>query len=267
MAEPAHARSVWVRRTGPVLVVTLDRPDKRNAVDAAMSAELEVAFDELEADPALRVGILAGTGPVFCAGNDLFEGSGRLSPRTGEYGLIRRPRTKPVLAAVDGPALGGGFELVLACDLVVASRRASFALPEGTRGRVPAAGGLFRGADRLPRNVVVEMMLAGARLEAERAHTLGLVNRLVEPGQALAAAIDLALDVCGSAPTSTAAVLAALRRLDAEHEASGWRVSAEAQAAVSGTPERAEGTNAFLERRPPSWTPDRDNALLGLEAR
>ena len=261
MPEAQTRDVVQVRRAGPVMVVTLDRPEKRNAVNAAMTGALALAFDELEARTDLRVGVLEGAGPVFCAGSDLVEGAGRSTSSGGEYGFVRRPRTKPVVAAVEGPALGGGFELVLACDLVVAARGASFSLPEATRGRVPNAGGLFRGAGRLPRNVALELMLAGTRLDAERAHALGLVNRLVEPGEALAVALDLALDVCGSAPGSVEAVLAALRALDAEREAAGWRVTGDSVAALRGSAERVEGNAAFHERRPPSWSPDRDDVL------
>ena len=258
MTEDASNDPVRIRLAGPVMVVTLDRPDKRNAVNAAMTAALDAAFQRLEDDSDLRVAVLEGSGPVFCAGSDLVEGPGSATRAGGEYGLIRRARSKPVVAAVEGPALGGGFELVLACDLVVASHNATFSLPEATRGRVPNAGGLFRGGDRLPRNVALELMVAGASLSAERAYQLGLVNRLVEPGMALAVAARLALDVCGSAPGSVQAVLTALRSLVAEQEAVGWRVTAETLVAVSGSAERAEGKEAFLQRRPPSWSPDRD---------
>ena len=178
--------SVRAERRGQVLVVTLDRPGKRNAIDAAMTACLSAAFDRFEEDPRLRVAILAANGTVFCAGSDLVTGPGQPTASGGEYGLIRRRPLKPVIAAVEGPAIGGGFELVLACDLVVAAKGAYFCLPEATRGRVANAGALFRAGARLPRNLATELLIADACLTAERAFHVGLVNRLVEPGQALA---------------------------------------------------------------------------------
>lgn len=258
MTEDASTDVVKVRLAGPVMVVTLDRPEKRNAVNAAMTAALDAAFQKLEDESDLRVAVLEGAGPVFCAGSDMVDGPGPATQAGGEYGFIRRARSKPVIAAVEGPALGGGLELVLACDLVAASHSATFSLPEATRGRVPNAGGLFRGADRLPRNVALELMVAGGRLSAERAFQLGLVNRLVAPGTALVGALGLALDVCGSAPGSVRAVLHALRRLEAEQEAAGWKATAETIADVSVSAEWAEGNDAFFNRRPPRWSPDRD---------
>ena len=247
------ADTVRVEAVGPVLVVTLDRPAKRNAVDAATTAALDAAFARLDADPDLRVGVLAATGPVFCAGSDLVDGPGAPTPAGGEYGVIRRARDKPVVAAVDGPAVGGGFELVLACDLVVASRAASFSLPEGIRGRIANAGALFRAADRLPRSVATELLLTGGTLGAERAHELGLVNRLVGPGAVVDAARGLALEICGSAPGSVTAVLAALRDVDAAREQAGWTATERASAAIAGSPDWTEGTAAFRERRTPRW--------------
>lgn len=253
---------VRVEATGPVLVVTLDRPDRRNAVSAAMTAGLDAAFERLATDDDLRVAVLAAEGPVFCAGSDLVERPGGSTPRGGEYGFIRRRRTKPVVAAVQGPALGGGFELVLACDLVVASTSAWFSLPEAGRGRVPNAGGLFRAADRLPRNVALELLVAGGRLQAQRAYELGLVNRLVAGGTVdtmdttdtvLEEAVRLAQGVCGSAPGAVAAVLDAVRAIDDGVSAAGWQATATALERTLGSSERAEGDLAFTERLPPRW--------------
>ncbi|QSE88193.1 enoyl-CoA hydratase/isomerase family protein [Rhodococcus pseudokoreensis] len=245
--------AVRVRAVGPVLQVTLDRPHKRNAVDPAMTLGLEAAFARLEADPDLRVCVLAAAGDFFCAGSDLVLGAGPHTADGGQYGMIRRSRTKPLVAAVDGPALGGGFEMVLAADLVVASCNAWFALPEGARGRLPGAGGLMRAPARLPRNVAVEMMLTGARLDAARAYDLGLVNRLVEPGAVLRTAFDLALDAIASAPESVAQILRGLERIEEPGEELGWGVTAEAMDVVRGSSDHTEGTAAFVERRPPRW--------------
>ncbi|GAA1948040.1 crotonase/enoyl-CoA hydratase family protein [Nocardioides panacihumi] len=258
---------VRVEVTGPVLVVTLARPAKRNAIDPATTHALDDAFNRLEDDPALRVGVLAADGPVFCAGSDLVAGAGPHTTRGGQYGVVRRVRSKPLVAAVDGPALGGGFELVLAADLVVASRAAWFALPETIRARVPAAGGLHRGPARLPRNVAVELMLTGGRLEAERAHALGLVNRLVAPGMVLPAALELALDACAGAPSAVARLMRGLRETEEHGEATGWASTAAAMEAQLVSEDRAEGNAAFLERRAPRWAPDDDvrRAVLGRQ--
>ncbi|MDT9592154.1 enoyl-CoA hydratase-related protein [Nocardioides zeae] len=247
--------SAVVTRVGPVPVVELDRPHRRNAIDAATTAALDAAFDRLEDDPTLRAAVLGGRGPAFCAGSDVIDGPGTPTARGGWYGVVRRGPLKPVVAAVDGPALGGGFELVLACDLVVASTAASFGLPEATRARLALAGGLFRAADRLPRNVATELLLTGGRLDAARAHALGLVNRLVAPGDALATAVALATDLCrDAAPTSVEETLRVTRRLDAAAEADAWAATAAAAERVAASPDRAEGTAAFRERRAPRWT-------------
>lgn len=255
MTDPSVVR---VEARGPVLVVTLDRPAKRNAVSAAMTSQLDAALDRLDHDDTLRVAVLAAEGPVFCAGSDLVEGPGEPTRLGGEYGVVRRRRSKPVVAAVQGPALGGGFELVLACDLVVAASTASFSLPEASRGRVANAGGLFRTFDRLPRNVAMELLVADGRLGATRAHDLGLVNRLSEPGHVLADALALAREICGAAPGSVAEVLDAAHVLGAAGEIAGWDVTALALARTIDSDDRAEGDRAFAERRPPRWTHDAD---------
>lgn len=250
--------AVRVEHRGPVLLITLDRPAKRNAVDEAMTLALDAAFDRFDDDPSVRVGVLAAAGPFFCAGSDLVAGAGPHTARGGQYGLVRRPRRKPLVAAVAGPALGGGFEMVLAADLVVAAHDAWFALPETTRGRVPAAGGLLRAPDRLPRNVAVELMLTGGRLDAERAHALGLVNRLVARDAVLRAALELALATCASAPQAVEQMLAGLEEIDAPAAEVGWGVTQAAMSTLLVSADRSEGNAAFVERRPPRWLPDDD---------
>ncbi len=181
-----------------VLVVRIEREEKRNAIDQAIADGIGAALDRLDDDPDLWVGIVTGTPTVFSAGSDLAssrDGSAR-TERGGEYGVIRRDREKPLIAAVEGPALGGGFEIVLACDLVVAARTASFGLPEVKRGLVPTCGGLFRTPRALPLNVAKEMLLTGDRLSPERAYALGLVNVVSEPGEAVAGALALAARIC-----------------------------------------------------------------------
>lgn len=253
MAEPGPVR-VEVR--GPVLLVTLARPEKRNAVDEAVTLALDAAFDRFDDDPELRVAVLAADGAFFCAGSDLVSGAGPHTERGGMYGVIQRRRTKPLVAAVSGPALGGGFELVLAADLVVAARSAWFALPETTRGRVPAAGGLFRAPERLPRNLAVELMLTAAHLAAPRAHELGLVNRLVDdPADVLPVALELALATCVSAPEAVHQLYLGLHALGAAGDEVGWSTTHTAMTTLLSSEDRSEGNAAFVERRAPRWVP------------
>src|SRR5947208_4042830 len=195
---------------GRIAVITIRRPEARNAVNGDVAAGIEAAIDRLESSADAWVGILTGEGPVFSAGADLKAisagGAGGLQTERGGFGgITRRERTKPLVAAVDGPALAGGCEIALACDLIVASRQAAFGLPEVKRSLVAAAGGLFRLPRALPRNVALEIVLTGDPIDAERAHALGLANQLVEPGQALDAAIALAERICANAPLAVRA--------------------------------------------------------------
>lgn len=238
---------------GPIKVIRLQRVAKRNAIDREMAEAIEAALNHLEDDPALRVGIVTGSAAVFSAGTDLASAADLLMPRGGEYGVIRRIRDKPLVAAVEGLALGGGMEIVLACDLVVASSTASFGLPESRRGLVATCGGLFRTLRALPPNVARELLLAGRYLDAERAHQFGLVNELVPPGEALSRALNLAADVCLSAPDATRATLHAMREVVAVEEAQGWLATERALAQVLDGTDAAEGITAFLERRAPAW--------------
>jgi enoyl-CoA hydratase/carnithine racemase len=245
---------VAVEQRDRVLVVRMDREDKRNAVDAAMTAELSAALDRLEDDDELWVGVLTGGPGVFSAGTDLVAGAGEPTPRGGPYGVVRRARTKPLVAAVEGLALGGGMELVLACDLVVAGRGAEFGLPEVARGLVATCGGLFRGPRALPLNVARELVLTGDRLPAGRAERLGFVNVLADDGGALAAALDLAERICRNAPVGVRASLAAVEETVARDDDLGWAATERATAAVRASADAREGVAAFAEKRPPVWT-------------
>lgn len=239
---------------GSVLLVRLQREAKRNAIDLELAQGIEAALDRLEDDPALRVGVITGTSSVFSAGTDLSAAADLRMPRGGEYGVVRRRRDKPLVAAVEGPALGGGMEIVLVCDLVVASNTATFGLPEAQRGLVPTCGALFRTMETLPRSIAHELLLTGRRLNAARALHYGLVNEVTEPGMALDRALALARDICTCAPGSIAASMTALRELRADQESHGWAATEAALAAVLAGPDAAEGIAAFLERRPPAWT-------------
>jgi enoyl-CoA hydratase/carnithine racemase len=230
------------------------RESKRNSVNRQLADELDAAFNLLEDDDDLWAGVLAGTGSVFCAGSDLTAGGDYCTERGGEYGLIRRQRRKPLIAAVEGPALGGGMELVLACDLVVASRTARFGLPEVSRGVVASSGALFMAPRGLPANVARELLLTGEPIDADRGYAVGLVNQVTEPGDAVAAAVALGMRICANAPVAVQASLVAVNRWLAAAEEFGWQVTADALATIGGSQDYKEGIAAFLEKRAPRWT-------------
>jgi enoyl-CoA hydratase len=240
-------------------LITINRPDARNAVNGDVASGIEEAVDRLEADDSLWVGILTGVPPVFCAGADLKEiNGGRMAslstPRGGFGGITRRKRTKPIVAAVDGPALAGGTEIALACDLIVASATATFGVPEVKRSLVASAGGLFRLPRKLPFNVAMELALTGDPIDAPRAHHFGLVNVLCEPGEAMAEARVLAARIEANAPVAVRATRHVVIAAMTEDEDAGWRLSAEAMARAMGSEDAKEGLMAFIEKRPPQWT-------------
>ena len=242
------------RRDGHVLVVSMQRQAKRNAIDRAMADALDAALSELDDDEDLWAGVLTGTPDVFSAGSDLTAGGDYVTGRGGEYGVIRRRRRKPLIAAVEGPALGGGLEIVLACDLVVASRTARFGLPEVGIGVVPTCAGLFRAPRALPLNVARQLILTGRPIGAPRAYDVGFVNVLSEPGGAVAEAVRLAQDICANAPVSVQACLAAVQEIVSADDELGWQKTGEALHAASHSADAREGVAAFLEKRPPVWT-------------
>ncbi|MCU1372987.1 MAG: Enoyl-CoA hydratase/isomerase [Actinomycetia bacterium] len=246
--------SVETSRHGRVLVITMRREEKRNALDEAITAGIDAAMNELEDDPELWCGILTGGERVFSAGADLAAGPGEPTERGGIVGLINRQRTKPLIAAVEGFALGGGLELILCCDLVVASTAATFGLPEAKRGLMPDFGGAFRISRVLPANVARELLLTAESLTAERAERLGFVNVLTEPGAALAGALALADKVCANAPVAIRESLAMVNGEVNGDESASWERSHAAHARLLATDDVREGVGAFFERRPPVWT-------------
>ncbi|MDA0160323.1 crotonase/enoyl-CoA hydratase family protein [Solirubrobacter ginsenosidimutans] len=250
--------SVRYEERGHVAVLTIDRPEARNAVNGDVARGIEEGLDRAEAS-GVRVAILTGVPPVFCAGADLKaigagEGHTLSTERGGFAGVTERVRTVPLIAAVDGPALAGGTEIVLACDLVVASETARFGIPEVKRGLIAGGGGLFRLGRVLPLNVAMEAALTGDPIDAPTAHRHGLVNALCAPGEALEAALALAERVAANAPIS---VLES-RRLVADtaglSEAEAWERTHAAAARVLATEDVKEGVRAFIERRDPVWT-------------
>jgi enoyl-CoA hydratase/carnithine racemase len=244
---------------GHVAVITINRPEARNAVNGDVATGIEEAIDKLEADDALWLGILTGVPPVFSAGADLKEinagRSANLYTRRGGFaGITRRERTKPIVAAVDGPALAGGTEITLACDLIVASSTATFGIPEVKRCLVAAAGGLFRLPRKLPFNLAMEMALTGDPIDAARAHHFGLVNVLCEPGQALVKAKELAQRIEANAPVAVRASRRVILQAMTEDEETGWRLSGEGMSEAMSSEDMTEGLTAFIEKRPPNWS-------------
>ena len=249
----AMSQLVDSARHGHVVIISIRREAKRNAVNQEIADGIDAALRELDADPDLWVGVLTGTVSVFSAGSDL-TGPGATTPDGGEYGMIRRDRRKPLIAAVEGIALGGGLEIVLACDLVVAARNAQFGLPEVRRGLLPTCGALFRAPRAMPLNLARELILTGDPIGAERAHAAGFVNVLCEPGEAVDAAVALAERLCQNAPLSVQACLGAVNALVGAGDGEGWDATAAALDSLLGTRDMAEGVQAFFEKRPPQWT-------------
>jgi enoyl-CoA hydratase/carnithine racemase len=238
---------------GRVLIVTIDRPEKRNAINAETAEGIDAALSRLDDDPGLWAGVLTGTDTVFCAGTDIRDGSGPGTERGGEYGVIRRRRIKPLIAAVEGVAFGGGFEIALACDLIVAATTARFGLPETRRGLVATSGALFRAMRALPLHVAKQLLITGDEIGAERGYQLGLVNYVTEPGQAVSTAVEVAEAICASSPISVRATLAAIASQLDDDDERGWQATSEASATVRAGRDMAEGVSAFFERRTPNW--------------
>lgn len=240
-------------RHGRVLVIRFNRANKRNAFDPALTVAVDNALNGFEDDPELWVAVLTGNGGGFSAGTDLRSGSGEPTERGGEYGVVRRRRRKRLIAAVEGFAYGGGMEIVLACDLVVAARNATFGLPEPRRGVIATCGGLFRAQRALPLNIAKEVLLTGDPLTAERAHQIGFVNVLADEGAAVDAAIALAERICRNAPISVRESLVAVERINSADDGQAWQITEDAKHATLSSKDALEGVTAFFERREPHW--------------
>lgn len=249
MEEP-----VLLTQHGATLVITLNRPEVRNAIDGAMAAGVAAALDRLDDDPSLAVGVLTGAGGTFSAGMDLkafLDGVLPDIPHRGLAGLTRTPPRKPLVAAVEGFAVGGGFELVLACDLVVAARGASFGFPEVKRGLIAGSGGLLRLPRAIPERVAMEYALTGDLLVAEEAHRWGLINRLCEPGAAVSDALALAESIACNGSLAVRTTKAIIAQAGEGSTESRWAFQDELLVAVVESPEAREGSEAFLQKREP----------------
>ncbi len=252
MSEQAVLRE----RRGRVLVITINRPERRNAVNAAVAQGIAAALDQLDDDSRLSVGVLTGAGRGFSAGMDLKAFAAGEVPHAGDRGfagITQRAARKPLIAAVEGFAVAGGLEVALACDLIVAARGARLGLPEVKRALVAAGGGLLRLPRTLPRNIAVELALTGDPISAERAHGLGLVNRLAAPGEALGEALELAAAIAVNAPLALEATKRILLESADWPEREFFARQNEISGPVFGSEDAREGARAFSEKRQPVW--------------
>jgi enoyl-CoA hydratase len=255
---------VTYQTRGKIALITLNRPEARNAVNGDVAAGLESAIDRLENDPDIWVGILLANTqgqdrPVFCAGADLKAissgAAASLNTKRGGFaGFVYRDRVKPVIVAVDGLATAGGCEIVLAADMVVATTRSAFGLAEATRNLIAGAGGLFRLPRAIGRANAMEVILTGQPLPAQRAYELGLLNRLVEPGQELESALELAGRVCAAAPLAVWASRRVVLAAAYESDEVLIEMTNREFAKILGSEDTKEGLSAFIEKRPPKWT-------------
>jgi enoyl-CoA hydratase len=248
---------VRTERIGTTLLITIDRPQARNAVNAAVAAGLTEALDLLESDPTLRAGVLTGADGTFSAGMDLkaaLNGESPEVPGRGFGGLTEAELSKPLIAAVEGWAMGGGFELALGCDLIVAAEDAKFGLPEVKRGLIAAGGGVIRLPKRIPYHLAMEFLLTGEPISAQRAGRLGLVNRVVTTGEAAAVALQLAEQLAANAPLALALVKNVVRAADGVPDTQAFAAQRAEMPRLMSSADVREGMQAFAERRVPQWT-------------
>ena len=255
--EPAAAGApVLTERRGNVLLITLNRPEVRNAVNAALAEGVAHSLDELDEDDGLSVGIITGAGGFFCAGMDLGAFVKGESPWFGDRGfagIAQRASRKPLIAAIERFAVAGGLEIALACDLIVAARGAKMGIPEAKRSIVASAGALLRLPKRMPYHVVMELALTGDPLPAERFHELGVVNRLAEVGSAVDVALELAAELAKNGPLALAASKRILQEQFDWSTAEMWDRQTEIAGPVMSSEDAREGASAFKEKREPVW--------------
>jgi enoyl-CoA hydratase len=250
------AEPVIAERRGNVLLITLNRPEVRNAVNAALAAGVAAALEQLDGDDELSVGVLTGAGGFFCAGMDLGAFVKGESPWFGDRGfagIAQRASRKPLIAAIEGFAVAGGMEIALSCDLIVAAQGAKLGIPEAKRSLVAAGGALLRLPRRMPYHVVMELALTGDTLPAERFHDFGVVNRLAEPGTAVQVAIELAAALAKNGPLALAASKRILQEQFDWSSSEMWDRQAAITGPVFASEDAKEGANAFKEKRDPVW--------------
>jgi enoyl-CoA hydratase len=246
-------------RRGRTEILRLNRPEARNAMSPELSLAIEHALDDIEQQPDLWTVVITGTGPIFCAGADLkvvAQGRGLEinAPKGGFGGLVQRDFPKPVIAAVNGPALAGGFELVLACDLVVAAEDSSFGLPETKRGLLAGAGGPIRLAKRVALATALEIVMTGEQIPAARAYELGLVNRVVPSDRVLDEALALAEQINENSPTAVRLGRRLVKDAADLTEAQGFERTNELARELFASGDAIEGATAFAEKRAPQWS-------------
>jgi enoyl-CoA hydratase len=255
-AAPTDQLAVLTERRERVLVVTLNRPDQRNAVNSEVARGIATALDELDADASLSVGIITGAGGYFSAGMDLKAFASGDMPwidGRGFAGIAERASDKPLIAAVEGFAVAGGLEIALACDLIVAAAGAKLGIPEAKRALVAAGGGLLRLPRMLPRNIANELALTGDPITAERGYELGLVNRVTEPGTALGGAFELAATIAANGPLALAGSKRILWESVDWPQSEAFERQRQIWEPVFGSADAKEGATAFAEKRAPVW--------------
>lgn len=258
MAAVDSADTVLFETCGKIAVISINRPDRRNAIDAHTCRLLRIAVNRLEGEQELAVGVIRGNGAVFCSGMDLraFVDGEAAEILFGEGhfgGLVSQARTKPVIAAVQGAAIAGGFELMLACDLVVSTESCRFGLPEVKRGLVAGGGGAFRLGEVLPRAIASEILLTGELFDAARAYQLGLVNRVVADSELTEVAMGLADTIARNAPLSIRASLALLKAPNEQRQEDLWALNDRLLRRLIRSNDATEGAVAFTSKREPIW--------------
>jgi enoyl-CoA hydratase len=250
------ADAVHTEQDGRLLVITINRPDQRNAVNSAVAEGIAAALDRLDADDGLQAAILTGAGGYFCAGMDLkafVTGERPWAGDRGFGGITQRGPRKPIIAAIEGFAVAGGFEIALACDLIVAARGAKLGIPEVKRSLVAAGGALIRLPKRIPYHLAMELALTGDPISAERGYELGIVNRLADQGQAVGVARDLAEAIAVNAPLAVDASKQIIQSTGDWTEAEAWEKQGHLTVPVFNSEDAQEGATAFAEKRPPVW--------------
>ena len=249
---------VTLEKQGHIAFITIDRPERRNAFNAQMTREMREVLVELEADPELRVAILTGNGPVFCAGMDLAaftsgEGPEIVSGKGRFAGFVAAERTKPVIAAVQGAAVAGGMEIMLACDLAIAAEGSVFGVPEVKRGLVAGGGGTFRLTRRVPHAIANEMLLTGDPISCDKALAHGLLNAVVPADQLMTTATEMAEKIAANAPLAVRFSLQQSKQSLDGDEVADWQLNDQLWPLIENSEDATEGATAFVEKRAPVW--------------